>query len=331
MRRALRRRVRHLWPKRPQPLILMYHRVAAPTVDPWGLAVSPDRFAAHLQVLRRYRTPLAMSAFVRRLQDGTLPADAVAVTFDDGYVDNLTAAGPRLGAAGVPATIFVVAGALGRARDFCWDEVARGILSRRESLDCELPIDGSVCRLTFAASNAWDLELRANASWRAWQEPVTTRQRVFLDVWRRLRDAPAAARNEAMEIFRQSANLPIADPADLPMGLTDIAEMARGDLFEVGGHTLTHAPLPSLTPAHRRREIEDGKRRCEELTGCQVSGFAYPHGAVDDDCRAAVRESGFAWACTTAPGPVGRSSDLHALPRLFVQDWDASTFEAALT
>jgi peptidoglycan/xylan/chitin deacetylase (PgdA/CDA1 family) len=272
-----------------------------------------------------------MSTFMRRLQDGTLPADAVAVTFDDGYADNLTAAGPRLEAAGVPATIFVVAGALGRAREFWWDEIARGILSRRESLDCEIPIDGLACRLIFPESEAWDDELRANASWRAWQEPLSTRQRVFLDVWRRLRDAPAAARSEAMDVFRQITNLPIADPADLPMALSDVAQMAGDSLFEIGGHTLTHAPLPSLAPAHRRREIEGGKRRCEELTGRQISGFAYPHGAVDDDCRAAVRESGFAWACTTAPGPVRKSSDPHALPRLFVQDWDAPTFQAALT
>jgi len=110
----------------------------------------------------------------------------------------------------------------------------------------------------------------------------------------------------------------------------DVAEIARDGFVEIGGHTLTHPPLPLLTAAHRRREIEGGKRRCEELTGRQVMGFAYPHGALDDDCRAAVRESGFEWACTTVPGPVQRSSDPHALPRLFVQDWDAATFEAAL-
>ena len=40
----LRQRVRRL---RPHPLILMYHRVASPAIDPWGLAVHPDRFEAH--------------------------------------------------------------------------------------------------------------------------------------------------------------------------------------------------------------------------------------------------------------------------------------------
>jgi peptidoglycan/xylan/chitin deacetylase (PgdA/CDA1 family) len=309
----------------------MYHRIATPAVDPWGLAVSPDRFAAHMEVLREHRTPLAMSVFVRRLYDGTLPADAVAVTFDDGYADNVSAAAPRIQAAGVPATIFVVADALGRAREFWWDEVARGILSRREPLDCEIPINGGVCRLTLpAAVDEWEAEQQATAAWRAWQEPRTARQRVFLDFWQRVRDAPEASRAEAMDLFRQATKLRSANPADLPMGLEDVARVARDGLFEIGGHTLTHPPLPTLSPVQRHREIEGGKRRCEELTGRDVCGFAYPHGAVDDDCRSAVRESGFAWACTTATGPVQRSSDRHALPRLFVQDWDAATFEAAL-
>ena len=92
----------------------MYHRVAAPAVDPWGLAVHPDHFAEHMEVLRAQRTPLPMSEIVRRLEDGTLPDNAVAVTFDDGYVDNVCEARPRLDAAGVPATIFLVTGALGQ-------------------------------------------------------------------------------------------------------------------------------------------------------------------------------------------------------------------------
>ena len=219
MRRLLRRIGNRLRPARPQPLILMYHRVAAPAVDPWGLAVHQDRFAAHMEVLRKHRTPLAMSEIVRRLQNGTLPGNAVAVTFDDGYVDNVSDARPRLAAAGVPATIFLVADALGQPREFWWDEVARGILSRREALDCEIPVNGSPCRLTFPAARDSEDDSQANASWRAWQQPSTARQRTFLDFWRRLRDARASARDEAMRPIpggRESAGRGSQGPADGP-------------------------------------------------------------------------------------------------------------------
>ena len=62
-----------------------------------------------------------------------------------------------------------------------------------------------------------------------------------------------------------------------------------------------------------------------------IAGFAYPHGALDADSRAAVQECGFAWACSTDSRPVSRQEyDPYALPRLGVVDWDGDAFERAL-
>ena len=75
-------------PRAQIPIILAYHRVAEPDIDPWELAVAPDRFEAQLAVLRETREPFAMSAFLERLERGTLPANAVAVTGDGGFLMN---------------------------------------------------------------------------------------------------------------------------------------------------------------------------------------------------------------------------------------------------
>src|SRR5262249_43740871 len=96
----------------PQPAILMYHRVTEIDIDPWGLAVTPENFAGHMAYLKRCRTPFPMSEFVERHAGGALPQDAVSVTFDDGYLDNLLHAKSPLGAEDVPATLFVVTGRL---------------------------------------------------------------------------------------------------------------------------------------------------------------------------------------------------------------------------
>ena len=112
----------------------MYHRIAHPPVDPWGLAVQPDHFEQHLTVLRRSRQTFPMSQFVQRLERHTLPRNAVAVTFDDGYVDNLRAAKPRLAAGDVPATLFVTTGPVGQRTEYWWDEAgARHSPARRRS------------------------------------------------------------------------------------------------------------------------------------------------------------------------------------------------------
>jgi peptidoglycan/xylan/chitin deacetylase (PgdA/CDA1 family) len=327
--RALLGRIgRRLRPRPVQPLILMYHRVADARVDPWALAVHPDRFAAQLAVLRATRQPLALSEFVERAGRGTLPHDAVAVTFDDGYADNLRQARPRLAAAGVPATLFLATAFVGQAVEYWWDELARGLLERDAALDDAVVIGGSVHRLQLpAVADA----AGASAAWRASEAPRTERQRLYHALWERLRALRATERDEAMQALRTALRSPAPCPDDLPMTAADVRALAGDGLFEIGGHTATHPALPMLTHAERRREILDGKRACEALADREAIGFAYPHGANDADSRAAVAECGFRWACTTRSAPVPLAGgDVYALPRLAVLDWDAAAFTQAL-
>ncbi len=327
VRSAVGRIRRRLLPPPARPLILMYHRVADVRVDPWDLAVHPDRFAAQLAVLRRTRQPLATSEFVARAQAGTLPRDAVTVTFDDGYADNLRQARPRLAAAGVPATIFLATAFVGQGVEYWWDELARAILERDDALDEAVVVGGTVWRLRLhaVADAAAD-----SASWRAAAAPRTEREQLYYALWERLRTLRAPQRDEAMAALRAALRAPGARPDDLPMTAAQIGELAGDGLFEIGGHTASHPVLPALTHAERRRDILEGKRTCEGLTGRPAIGFAYPHGASDADSRAAVAECGFRWACTTQAGPVSAAVDPYALPRVAVGDWDAPAFAAAL-
>jgi peptidoglycan/xylan/chitin deacetylase (PgdA/CDA1 family) len=305
----------------------MYHRIARPPVDPWGLAVRPENFEQHLEVLCRSRHPLPLSEFVERLEQGTLPRDAVAVTFDDGYVDNLREAKPRLEACAVPATVFVTTGTVGQRHEYWWDELARGILLRSAPLDCEVEIAGERCRLQFAAPEGVD----GSSTWRTTEQPRTGRESTYLSVWRKLQVVPARERRAAMDRLRTKLDPAPADEADLPMTGQEIASLSSGGLVQIGGHTVTHPVLPTLDPVERRREILDGKLACERFAGRQITGFAYPHGALDADSRAAVHESGFLWACSTDGRTVSaHEDDPLALPRVAVPDVDGPTFSRML-
>jgi peptidoglycan/xylan/chitin deacetylase (PgdA/CDA1 family) len=106
-------------------LILCYHRVAAGVEDPFGLCVSPENFAAHLEEIVRRREPSTfddLSAPSRRSR--------VIVTFDDGYSDNLSNALPIAESKGVPITVFVTSGLLGGHRGYWWDRLAVLLRSR---------------------------------------------------------------------------------------------------------------------------------------------------------------------------------------------------------
>jgi peptidoglycan/xylan/chitin deacetylase (PgdA/CDA1 family) len=249
---------------------------------------------------------MTMSRFGRELDRGTLPPDAVAITFDDGYVDNFRNAKPRLEAAGAPATFFLAAGAIGSGTEFWWDEIARRVLGPHVTND-------------------------GGSAWRAWQEPRRAHEIAYLDVWRRLRDATPVEREAELNRLRKEA--PIDPPAadDLPMIASQVAEIASSERFEIGSHTVTHPVLPLLECAERRNEILQGKQICERIVNQPIAGFAYPHGAVDADTRTAVRECGFDWACSTVSSSVPATGfDRYALPRVFVSDCDGPAFEQLL-
>ncbi len=103
-------------------LVLGYHRVADEASDPFGMCVRPELFEHHLEAIRRYARPVRLRELVAAPENGEPPSGAVAVTFDDGYADVLSAAKPVLERYEVPATVFVATGFIGGR--FWWDEFA---------------------------------------------------------------------------------------------------------------------------------------------------------------------------------------------------------------
>src|SRR5690349_12394570 len=78
------------------PAILMYHRIANESFDPWGLSVSPRNFAEQIDWLSANRSILGLTDFAQLHRKGRLPSDAVAITFDDGYASVIEEATPVL-------------------------------------------------------------------------------------------------------------------------------------------------------------------------------------------------------------------------------------------
>src|ERR1051326_4238185 len=108
-------------------VILVYHRIATPIDDRWQICVSPENFVAHLRHITRTCEPLRLSELVRLAASNDIPKRAVAVTFDDGYRDNLLTALPLLQDYRVPATFFISGFAAGRDGTFWWELLNRSL------------------------------------------------------------------------------------------------------------------------------------------------------------------------------------------------------------
>lgn len=323
-----RYRARH----RAHGVILIYHRVATPATDPWGIAISPDNFAAHMQVARTYAVPRTQGDFADRLDAANGPERSVVVTFDDGYADNLTAL-PILEANGVPATVFVVSGAVGNPAAFWWDLLTR-IFLEVPALPQQLALDLAGERLSYDLGDAAGYDaatLSRAARWRADLEaPQDARQRTYLDVWRRFLGVDPWEIRVASEALARWAGLPGPAPAEgegRPMTSGELATLGASPLIEIGGHTRTHADLARLNRAEAADEIGGGRRDLVEMTGRPVRSFACPYGRMGPHTLADIRSAGFTNASCSRFGLASGRDDALALPRVHVPNMPAETFE----
>lgn len=308
---------RRLGRPRRAPVILMYHRIARPARDTWALSVSPERFRDHLAALRAARTPVSMTALVDALDLGEAADDAVAVTFDDGYLDNLTMAKPLLEEAGVPATVYLATGWIGRDQPFWWDEL-ESILFEPGPVELAVTIGGERVAIGLPLEATPD-----PMDWRFGRKARTVRQQAYARLWTRLRDLAPDERAAAMDELRRQAPSTRYDREAVAMNADEAARLAS-PLVDVGAHGVTHSPLTRLPIDARRSEIVESGQEASRMSGQLASGFAYPHGDRDRQTRDMVRDAGYRYACSTFAAAIDREDyDIFDLPRLMVEDWTA--------
>jgi len=84
--------------------ILLYHAVGTRLKhDSYGISIDPLLFERHMQILAQLEDAEVVG--LRRPEPGSAPL-RVAITFDDGYKDNLHVAAPILLKYGMPFTVF---------------------------------------------------------------------------------------------------------------------------------------------------------------------------------------------------------------------------------
>ncbi len=97
--------------------ILLYHSIGAPLKeDALGLMLAPKTFSSHMQYLKdNHYNVISLSKIVEQIENKEqIPPKSVAITFDDGTVDNYEFAMPILENFGFPATIYIPASLIGK-------------------------------------------------------------------------------------------------------------------------------------------------------------------------------------------------------------------------
>lgn len=318
-------------------LILAYHRIAELDSDPQLLATTPQHFAEHLEVLAAKANPIPLQKLARNLMDGNSPNRGVAITFDDGYSDNLYSAKPILERYNIPATVFIASGTIGKEREFWWDELERLLLQPGRLPEAlQLNIDGEIMDWEFGRAVEYSQEeYLKNRAWNVTKKPdPSERQRIYRALHQRLRTVPFLEQQRILdELSGWAGTREQARSGYLALSPTEICALIRGGLIEAGAHTITHPSLAMLADDEQLEEIGGGKTGLEKIIGQPVVSFAYPYGSRSDYSEktvAMVRQAGFTCACSNFPGLTWRNSDPFQLPRLLVRDCDGDTFDRSL-
>ena len=286
--------------------ILIYHRVL-PQLDPLNTSdVTADVFDEQMRVVGENFTPMPLSEAVDRLIGGGLPARAVCITFDDGYLDNAEVALPILQRHGLPATFFVATGYLDGGR--MWN-------------------DKIIEALRVMPAPVLDLQ--------EWGLPIfelgsdLSRRLAIQRILRALRYLPGPEREARVERLVAAAGVP--EGKGPMMGETHVRAL-RAAGMEIGAHSVTHPILTRVPVAQARCEIAESGRRLAEILREPIRLFAYPNGKPGQDYGpehvAMARDAGYSAAASTAWGVATVGADVFQLPRF--TPWDRTPTRFAL-
>jgi peptidoglycan/xylan/chitin deacetylase (PgdA/CDA1 family) len=289
-------------------VVLNYHRVgdsSASRYDRGLWSATADGFDAQVGFLKANCDVIALD----EVQDALGQRGRhVAITFDDGYLDNHDIAYPVLRRHGVPAAFFIATGFIDFQPLPWWDAIAMQV---RETVRASLDL---------APWLPQPLPLAAD------REPAI---RLLLSVYKGLdfaRTAPFRARLAA-ETGIEPPDRVDGEWMDWDM----IRAMARAGMT-IGGHTVTHPVLSSLPVDAQRAEIQGCATRLREELGTAMRHFAYPVGsrrAFDAATMQLLRDAGVQQAFSFYGGVAHPGSAALDLQRVaVVEDIGTDLFRA---
>ncbi|MBV2127713.1 polysaccharide deacetylase family protein [Arsukibacterium indicum] len=285
--------------------ILIYHQVLA---EPDPMRPSEPTAAVfdwHMCLLHNYFTPLSLDQALEHLQQNTLPANAVCVTFDDGYLNNLTVAQPILAKYDIPATVYIATGF--SAGTNMWND--RVIYLFADKNREQLNLQGEKVML-----GDWQQRRQLAQQW--------LMKLKYLPIDQRLA--------EVDKLYRENET---AEQASLMMTPEEIKRLSATGIC-IGAHTINHPILKVLPATEQQYEIMHSKQQLEQWTGQAVKHFAYPNGVLgrdfDETAVQIVSQAGFSTAVATNWGVSDGKCSFFKLRRFTPWDNSALKFHARL-
>ncbi|MBF0455053.1 MAG: polysaccharide deacetylase family protein [Magnetococcales bacterium] len=290
----------------PSVPILFFHGVVEKIVDPHvqSLHLQRSHFEKIILFIRANYTPVSLDDLYDATQgQEELPTNAIILTFDDGYRNNLTLVEPILSTFNIPFGIYLSTGHISEGSRFP-TYIARVALNYTQQTHFLLDEKGPP--LSLVGEEA--------------------RKRAYQGVVSQLKTAPQERvrllvnRLRSLLSEEQWLRLDERFDSDQPLSWQEVEQLSKRGVI-IGSHCHDHALLHTRQSLEEMTaQIERSKTAIESRLGA-CHHFAFPNGRSRDcspQAMALLDRFGFHTATTTTPGVVRKSSNRLALPRIGV-------------
>jgi peptidoglycan/xylan/chitin deacetylase (PgdA/CDA1 family) len=292
-----------------RPLILCYHRISeVKSSDKNRLCVDPDNFRSQLNHLRKTRTFVALEELVTLYEP-----NSVAVTFDDGYKDNIKIAANILTDLNIPSSFFLATRFIEHSVNF----YTTSLNALRE-----LSIDK---RNSLVASFGSHLDRFLGDSFN-YQDAL----------FQLSSESPSSLWELSKELDSIYRSLFAGENLDEPLSIRDVKQISSSSLFSIGPHTATHPRISSISTLEAIDDFQESLIKTHEWGGSSNMYFPFPFGQKSD-LSAVVsneilqRES--IRSMSTLPMSISKlnwKNEEMMLPRLSVQNWTLERFSTLI-
>lgn len=286
--------------------LICLHTVTPGPVDAFDAKcsrISRAEFEAFLEAVAARFELMSYSDYTAALAAGRADAEAVALSFDDGFVGVYEEALPVLAARGLDAVAFInppfLGNPPGRIFHFLELEIAFR-LTDAEALD----FDGDTLALSDETARIAAMK-RVKKRLKTWPEDR--------------RSAAHGAVLSALGVPEEAILAYAADAGRMQVMSEAMLRALAGAGWTIGSHGQHHLTLSMQPPDALRHEIEDAAAAFAARFGWHAMPFAYPYGDrvhVGDAAPAAVAAAGHPMAFTTVPGASDLAQAPHLLPRI---------------
>jgi len=290
----------------PSVAVLRYHSIRE---DPklheqylTGIVHSLARFEEHMRIVASEYTPVSLDDIVAFAEGRTaIPRRAVAVTFDDGFADNLEVAAPVMNRHGIKAAVFVSVGFV-EARETLW------FLRIRNAFNTSTVATWPGVR----GDGKYDFSLPAE------------RYQAFLEASRACAQMTGERQESLVSSMEQRlGTAPLRPERKIMLTWDDIRELqSQGHI--VGSHTMSHPNVAHVGHEELVRELVESKRRLEEETQVPILHCSFPKPILapyfTEETIKEVQNAGYRTAVTCEPGTFRLGDDLLRITRFAVPD-----------